>query len=106
MPKYLVRASYTPQGAQGLLREGGAARRDALTAAVESAGGSVETFLYAFGADDLFIVMDLPGHTSAAALGLVVGAAGAVTWSTTVLLTPEQIDEAAASSVSYRPPAG
>lgn len=104
MPKYLVKASYNPAGAQGLLQEGGSARRDALTASVESVGGSVETFLYAFGGDDLYIVMDLPDNVSAAALGLTVGAAGAITWSTTVMLTPEEIDEAAGKSVSYRAP--
>ena len=104
MPKYLVKASYNPQGAQGLLKEGGTARRDALTASIESVGGSVDTFLYAFGGDDLYIVMDVPDNVSAAALGLAIGAAGAITWNTTVMLTPEEIDEAAAKSVAYRPP--
>lgn len=104
MPRYLVRASYSPAGAQGLLREGGTARRDALTASIESVGGTVETFLYALGGDDLFIVMDAPDNVSAAALGLAVASVGAITWNTTVLLTPEEIDEAAGRSVSYRPP--
>ena len=104
MPKYMVRASYNPAGAQGLLAEGGSARRDAVTASIESVGGSVDTFLYAFGSDDLYIVMDVPDNTSAAALGLAVGAAGAITWNTTVMLTPEEIDEAVGKSVSYRAP--
>ena len=104
MPKYLVKASYNPQGAQGLLKEGGTARRDALTASIESVGGTVDTFLYAFGGDDLYIVMDVPDNVSAAALGLAIGAAGAITWNTTVMLTPEEIDEAAGKSVAYRPP--
>ena len=104
MPKYMVRASYNPAGAQGLLAEGGSARRDAVTASIESVGGSVDTFLYAFGGDDLYIVMDVPDNTSAAALGLAVGAAGAITWNTTVMLTPEEIDEAVGKSVSYRAP--
>ena len=104
MPKYLVKASYNPQGAQGLLKEGGTSRRDALTASIESVGGSVDTFLYAFGGDDLYIVMDVPDNVSAAALGLAIGAAGAITWNTTVMLTPEEIDEAAGKSVAYRPP--
>ena len=104
MPKYLVKAAYNPAGAQGLLAEGGSARRDALTASVESVGGTVETFLYAFGGDDLYIVMDVPDNVSAAALGLTIGAAGAITWNTTVMLTPEEIDEAVGRSVSYRAP--
>ena len=45
MPKYLVKASYNPTGAQGLIEEGGTSRRDALTASIESVGGSVDTFL-------------------------------------------------------------
>ena len=104
MAKYLVKASYSPEGARGLLREGGTARRDALTASIESVGGSVETFLYAFGGDDLYIVMDVPDNVSAAALGLTIGSAGAISWSTTVMLTPEEIDAATAKSVTYRAP--
>ncbi len=71
---------------------------------IESVGGSVDTFLYAFGGDDLYIVMDVPDNVSAAARGLAIGAAGAITWNTTVMLTPEEIDEAAGKSVTYRPP--
>ncbi len=104
MPRYLVKASYSPEGVKGLLKEGGSARRDALTEAVASAGGTVESLFYAFGGDDLYIVMDAPDNVSAAALGLAVAAGGAITWNTTVLLTPEEIDEAARKSVTYRPP--
>ena len=41
---------------------------------------------------------------SAAALGLAIGAASAITWNTTVRLTPEEIDEATGKSVAYRAP--
>ena len=77
MPKYLVKASYNPAGAQGLLAEGGSARRDALTASVESVGGSVETFLSAFGGDDRSSVMDVPDNVSAAGAVPAVPAAHA-----------------------------
>lgn len=46
----------------------------------------------------------MPDNVSAAALGLAIGAAGAIAWDTTVMLTPEEIDEAARKSVTYRPP--
>ena len=92
----------TTQGRRACYRK--AEPRDALTASIESVGGSVDTFLYAFGGDDLYIVMDVPDNVSAAALGLAIGAAGAITWNTTVMLTPEEIDEAADKSVAYRPP--
>ena len=104
MPKYLIAAAYTPEGAQGLIEEGATSRRNALGDAVASVGGSVEAFYYAFGESDLYLVLDVPDHVSAAALGLAIGAAGALTWSTTVLLTAEEIDEAAEKAVNYRPP--
>ncbi len=104
MPKYLARASYSIEGVGGLLAEGGTSRRDALSAAIASVGGTVEAFYYAFGDDDLCIIMDVPDQVSAAALGLAIGGAGAISWSTTVLLTAEEIDEAVAKSVEYRPP--
>ena len=69
-----------------------------------SVGGSVENFYYAFGDTDLYIIIDVPDRVSAAALGLSIGAAGALTWTTTVLLTPEEVDEAVGKVVSYRPP--
>ena len=104
MPKYLASASYSVEGVGGLLAEGGTSRRDAVSAAIASIGGTVESFYYAFGDDDLYIIMDLPDQVSAAAVGLAIGGAGAISWSTTVLLTPEEIDEAVAKSVEYRPP--
>ena len=104
MPRYLARASYTNEGLQGLMQEGGTSRRDALGATIASVGGTVEAFYYAFGEDDLYIIMDVPDQAAAAALGLAISAAGAITWNTTVLLTPEEIDEAVGTSVEYRPP--
>ena len=104
MPKYLARVTYGVEGVGGLLEEGGTSRRDALTATIASVGGSVEAFYYAFRDDDLYIIMDVPDQVSAAALGLAIGGAGAISWSTTVLLTPEEIDEAVNTSVEYRPP--
>ena len=104
MPRYLATASYSIDGVGGLLKEGGTSRRDALSAAIASVGGTVEAFYYAFGDADLYIIMDVPDQVSAAALGLAIGGAGAISWSTTVLLTPEEIDEAVAKSVEYRAP--
>ncbi len=107
MPKYLIQASYTTEGVQGLLSDGGSARAAAATAAGESPGGSVESIYFAFGSDDVIVVADLPSNAAAAALSLAVSASGAVNARVTVLLTPEEIDTAAATvrdSVSYNPP--
>jgi uncharacterized protein with GYD domain len=104
MPKYMLRASYTSEGAKGLLKEGGTGRRAVVDNLVQGQGGTVEAFYYAFGDDDVIIIADLPDHASAAAISLTVSASGAVRTSTTVLMTPEEVDEAAKKSVDYRPP--
>ena len=45
MPKYLVEARYTVEGAKGLVREGGSGRRAAVAKTIESVGGKVEALL-------------------------------------------------------------
>ena len=40
MAKYLVEASYSPEGARGLLKDGGSARRDAVTQLMERTSGA------------------------------------------------------------------
>ena len=104
MAKYLAKASYSVTGLKGLVQEGGSARRDAIIAAVESVGGNVESLYFAFGEDDLYVIIDVPDRASATALGLHIAAAGGIKWSTTALLTPEEVDEATAKPVVYRAP--
>ncbi|HEX6476980.1 MAG TPA: GYD domain-containing protein [Acidimicrobiales bacterium] len=104
MPKYLIQAVYTADGAKGLLDKGGTARRKAVEAAAKSVGGSVDQFYFAFGETDVVAIVDYPDHASAAALALTVGASGAVETTTTVLLTPEELDAASKKSIEFRPP--
>ena len=104
MPKYLVEVTYTAQGAKGLLAEGGSKRRDAAEKAVKAAGGKVEAFYFSFGKSDAIVIVELPDNVSAAAASLAINASGAVTTTTTVLLTPAEIDEAAKKAVPYRAP--
>ena len=104
MAKYLVQATYSAEGAKGLLAEGGTKRRDAAAKAIKGAGGKVEAFYFAFGKADAIVIVDLPDNVSAAAASLAINASGVVTTSTTVLLTPGEIDEAAKKSVPYRGP--
>jgi uncharacterized protein with GYD domain len=106
MPKYLVIANYTQEGVSGLLSEGGSARRDAVEKLTASLGGSLECFHFAFGADDAFVIVDLPDNETAASVALAVGATGKVKVRTIPLLTPEQIDAASKKSPDYRPPGG
>ncbi len=49
MAKYMVQANYTAKGLEGLLKEGGSSRREAVDKAVKSLGGTLEAFYYAFG---------------------------------------------------------
>jgi uncharacterized protein with GYD domain len=104
MPKYLLQVSYTAEGAKGLLKDGGSRRRAAAQAAIESLGGRLDTFYYAFGDSDVFAVADLPDAISAAAVSITLAASGAVTSKTTVLLTPEEIDAAVKKPATYTAP--
>lgn len=106
MAKYLFQASYTDAGLEGLLHEGGSSRRAAVEKAVKGIGGTLEAFYYAFGYTDVFCIADLPGNVDAAALALLITAAGGATVKTTVLITPEEVDEATKKTLDYRPPGG
>jgi uncharacterized protein with GYD domain len=104
MPKYLIRASYNPEGVKGVLSEGGSGRRDAIAKLAEGLGGKLETFHFAFGDDDVFTILDFPDNVTATAVSMTVGATGLVKTRITVLLTPEEVDQAAQKSVDYRGP--
>jgi uncharacterized protein with GYD domain len=92
------------EGAKGVLKEGGTGRREATEKLVGSLGGTVEAYYFAFGADDFFLITDLPGNAAAAAGALTGAASGAIGTRTIVLLTPEEVDAATKLSPSYRPP--
>jgi uncharacterized protein with GYD domain len=108
MAKYLVRTRYTVQGLQGLIKEGGTSRRDAVEKIVSSLGGTLEAYYYAFGDTDLFFILDLPDNVRAAAGSLIGNAPGTSEVMFTVLLTPEEMDAAADVAkdkmAAYRPP--
>ena len=104
MPKYLFEAMYTPEGVKGVQSGGGSSRREAVAHVAESVGGTLESFHFAFGERDAYVIADLPDNEAAAAVALTVNASGAAGVKTTVLLTPEEVDAAAKRSVDYRPP--
>ncbi len=104
MAKYMYRTKYTQSGLQGLLREGGTGRRAALTQTIEGMGGKLEGFYYAVGDDDLILIAEIAAEATAMAIALNIAAAGALEVSTTVLVSPETIDEAVNKSVPYRLP--
>ena len=105
MGKYLIQGAYSVDGHKGLLKHGGSSRRDAIKQLMESVGGRLESLHFAFGSDDFVVICDAPDNVSASALALHVAASGAVSgMRTTVLLTPEEVDQVAKKSVVYRPP--
>jgi uncharacterized protein with GYD domain len=105
MPKYLLKVSYSQQGIKGVLAGGGSARVKAIETAISGVDGSLESFYFAFGADDVYVVADLPSHVAAVAMAGTVGASGAVSkYETVVLVTPAEMDEARDISVQYAPP--
>lgn len=104
MPKYLIQGSYSNEGLKGLLKEGGAKRREAAKEAVEGLGGRLEAYYYAFGKDDFVVIADLPSNVDASALSLVANGSGAVKSRVIVLITPEEVDQATKRTVKFRPP--
>ena len=104
MPKYLFRASYTAQGAAGILKEGGSGRVTAVEQLVSSVGGTVEAQYWALGEDDYFLIADLPDAAAAAAASMTVGASGAARVTTSPLLTAEELDEVVRRRAEYRAP--
>ena len=94
MPKYLLQVSYTADGAKGLMKDGGSKRRTVATGLVQSLGGKIESFYYAFGETDAVVIADMPDNAAAAAASLALASSGAVTNKVTVLLTAEEVDRA------------
>lgn len=105
MPKYLFKGSYTAEGVKGLMAGGGGTTRvKAVDELMGSLGGSVEAFYYAFGSNDVYVILDLPDHAAAAAASLTVAASGAFEGETVVLMDPSEIDDAVAMTPTYRAP--
>ncbi len=105
MARYLIKASYSPEGLKGVMDKGGSARAQAIEKLAAGVGGTVDGVYFSFGADDLYAIVDAPSHEAMAAIAGTVGQTGALSkYETVVLLTPAQIDEAAGLNLDYSPP--
>jgi uncharacterized protein with GYD domain len=104
MPKYLIQGSYSDEGLKGLLKEGGSKRREAAEETVKGAGGRLEAFYYAFGKYDFVIIADLPSNVDATAVSLTANLSETLQSHMTVLITPEEVDQATKKTVKFRPP--
>jgi uncharacterized protein with GYD domain len=94
--------SYTVDGIKGVLKEGGTGRRKAVQSAIEALGGKMEAYYFAFGEHDVVVISDVPDNVTAAALAIGIASTGTVSLKTTVLLTPEELDEATKKTISFR----
>jgi uncharacterized protein with GYD domain len=104
MPKFLVEVKYSLDGAKGLLAEGGSSRVAASTTLIESLGGSLESFHFAFGETDAYVIIDVPDNASAAAAALITRASGGVVSRMILLVTPDEIDAATKKQGNFRAP--
>ena len=102
MPRFLITGSYTVEGIKGVMKEGGTGRKKAVEAAVHALGGKLETFYFAFGSTDVYAIVDVPDNATAVTLAMGVASTGTVRTTTTVLLTPEEIDAATKKSLAFR----
>jgi uncharacterized protein with GYD domain len=105
MAKYLLKVSYSADGLKGVMKEGGTSRVKAVERALAGVGGSLESFYFAFGADDVYVIVDVPHQAAAIAMAAAVATSGAVSsYETVVLLSPSEIDDAVNVAVDYAPP--
>ena len=106
MPLYLSRFSYTPETWARLI-ENPEDRREAAKTYIESVGGKLHGFWYAFGSHDGYNLWEAPDNVSMAAVGIALSGGGALSSvETTVLLSVDDTLEALrrAGEVRYRPP--
>lgn len=105
MAKYMLKVSYNADGIKGVMKEGGTSRVASVEKALSGVGGSLESFYYAFGTDDVYVIADLPDHATAMALAATIGSSGAIaSYETVVLVTPAEVDAAMKLAIDYRPP--
>ena len=107
MPTYLSRFNYTPETWVKMIANP-EDRRKAAQTYIESVGGKLHGFWYAFGSHDGYTLWEAPDNVSMAAVALAIGAGGALaSHETTVLMTVPETIEALnrAKSIGYRRPA-
>ena len=105
MAKAMIKVSYSVEGLKGVKKAGGTSRVSAVEKALAGVGGTLESFYFAFGADDVFVVAEVPDQAAAMAMAATVGSSGAVThYETIFLMTPAEVDAALGTTIDYAPP--
>ncbi len=72
--------------------------------AIESLGGKMEAYYFAFGSNDFFLIAEAPDNVNAVTGSLVANASGTVNVSITPLITPEEVDQAVKQTMDWSPP--
>lgn len=104
MQRFMFKVSYTKDGMQGVIKEGGASRKTTIEKMAADMGGSISSFDFAFGDTDVYVIAEMPDEITAAAVATAVAASGAASIETVVLLSADDIDAAIAKHAPYRPP--
>ena len=107
MPQFLMRFSYAPPALRELVQRQEVDPAAEASALVNSLGGKVLGYWYAFGAFDGVALIEAPGNETPAAIAIAIGGTGAVSKvETTVLVTMEQANAAirSAASAKHLPP--
>ena len=106
MPLYLSKFSYTPETWARLMSKP-EDRSRAAQEYIESVGGRLHGFWYAFGTHDGYNLWEAPDNVSMAAVALAISGGGALrSFETTVLMSVDETLEALrkAEEIKYRPP--
>ena len=106
MALYMTRFSYTPE-TWARLAANPEDRREAARAYIESVGGRLHGFWYAFGEYDGYNVWEAPDTVSMAAVAIAISGGGALSkFETTPLIEVEEMLDALgrAASIGYRKP--
>ena len=106
MPLYLSKFSYTSETWSRMIGNP-EDRRKAAQSYIESVGGKLHGFWYAFGTHDGYNLWEAPDNVSMAAVALAISAGGALSsFETTVLMTVEETINSLrkAGQVRYRAP--
>ncbi|OYU95489.1 MAG: GYD domain protein [Bacteroidetes bacterium B1(2017)] len=102
--KFLIVASYSAEGAKGVLKStGGSSRKQATERMINELGGKLESFYYVTNCD-AYVTCELPDAAAAAAIALRIKASGFGSIVTHLLLEVEQVDRATALAVHYPGP--
>ena len=64
----------------------------------------MEAFYFAFGDNDFYFIADTPDNVSVLTGALLSNASGTVRLKNTVLITPEEVDQAVKKTMDWRPP--